>query len=116
MSAGRLPRVLAGMVPSSPVVGNRLGPASGGRQPPDLSAKTARTPSRGSGACEANLNLLGTVVFDLGRFGIQFVASPRHADGLVVTGLVSENTRSALLETYAALSSAVVDFLRIAFA
>ena len=30
--------------------------------------------------------MLGTVVFDLGRFGIQFVASPRHADGLVVTG------------------------------
>ncbi len=57
----------------------------------------------GSGACEADLNVLGTVVFDLGRFGIQFVASPRHADGLVVTGPVSENMRSALLETYAAI-------------
>ena len=40
----------------------------------------------GCNACEADLNVLGTVVFDLGRFGIQFVASPRHADGLVVTG------------------------------
>jgi Ni,Fe-hydrogenase III small subunit len=39
----------------------------------------------------------------LGRFGIQFVASPRHADGLIVTGPVSENMRYALLETYAAL-------------
>jgi Ni,Fe-hydrogenase III small subunit/ferredoxin len=57
----------------------------------------------GSGACEADLNVLGTVVFDLGRFGIQFVASPRHADALVVTGPVTENMRSALLETYAAI-------------
>src|SRR5437762_634792 len=40
---------------------------------------------------------------DLGRFGIQFVASPRHADGLVITGPVSENMRTALLETYAAI-------------
>jgi Ni,Fe-hydrogenase III small subunit/ferredoxin len=57
----------------------------------------------GSGACEADLNVLGSVVYDLGRFGIQFVASPRHADGLVVTGPVSENMRRALLETYAAV-------------
>jgi Ni,Fe-hydrogenase III small subunit/Pyruvate/2-oxoacid:ferredoxin oxidoreductase delta subunit len=57
----------------------------------------------GAGACEADLNVLGTVVFDLGRFGIQFVASPRHADGLVVTGPVTENMRTALLETYAAI-------------
>jgi len=46
---------------------------------------------------------LSTIAFDLGRFGIQFVASPRHADGLVVTGPISENMRSALLETYAAI-------------
>ena len=32
------------------------------------------------------MNVLGTVVFDLGRFGIQFVASPRHADGLSSPG------------------------------
>ena len=57
----------------------------------------------GCNACEADLNVLGTVVFDLGRFGIQFVASPRHADGLVVTGPVTENMKSALLETYAAV-------------
>jgi Ni,Fe-hydrogenase III small subunit/formate hydrogenlyase subunit 6/NADH:ubiquinone oxidoreductase subunit I len=57
----------------------------------------------GSGACEADLNVLGTVVFDLGRFGIQFVASPRHADGLVVTGPLTENMLTALLETYNAI-------------
>ena len=69
------------------------------------SLKLRQVCAGGSGACEADLNVLGTVVFDLGRFGIQFVASPRHADGLVVTGPVSENMRSALLETYAAIPS-----------
>jgi Ni,Fe-hydrogenase III small subunit/ferredoxin len=67
------------------------------------SLKLRQVSAGGSGACEADLNVLGTVVYDLGRFGIQFVASPRHADGLVVTGPVSENMRSALLETYAAI-------------
>jgi Ni,Fe-hydrogenase III small subunit/ferredoxin len=67
------------------------------------SLKLRQVCAGGSGACEADLNVLGTVVFDLGRFGIQFVASPRHADGLVVTGPVSENMRTALLETYAAI-------------
>jgi Ni,Fe-hydrogenase III small subunit/ferredoxin len=67
------------------------------------SLKLRQVCAGGSGACEADLNVLGTVVFDLGRFGIQFVASPRHADGLVVTGPVSENMRLALLETYAAI-------------
>lgn len=67
------------------------------------SLKLRQVSAGGSGACEADLNVLGTIVFDLGRFGIQFVASPRHADGLVVTGPVSENMRSALLETYAAI-------------
>ncbi len=67
------------------------------------SLKLRQVSAGGSGACEADLNVLGTVVFDLGRFGVQFVASPRHADGLVVTGPVSENMRSALLETYAAI-------------
>jgi Ni,Fe-hydrogenase III small subunit len=57
----------------------------------------------GCGACEADVNVLSTVVFDLGRFGIQFVASPRHADGILVTGPVPENMRSALLKTYEAI-------------
>jgi len=57
----------------------------------------------GDGSAEADLNVLGTVVFDLGRFGVQVVASPRHADALVVAGPVSENMKYALLQTYAAL-------------
>jgi Ni,Fe-hydrogenase III small subunit len=53
--------------------------------------------------CEAELVALGNVVFDLGRFGVQFVASPRHADGIVVTGAVNRNMREALQRTYAAV-------------
>ena len=67
------------------------------------SLKLRQVSAGGCNACEADLNVLGTLVFDLGRFGIQFVASPRHADGLLVTGPVSENMRTALLDTYAAL-------------
>jgi len=57
----------------------------------------------GCGACEADINVLGTVVYDMGRFGIQVVASPRHADGIIVTGPVSQNMRLALLKTYEAV-------------
>jgi Ni,Fe-hydrogenase III small subunit len=67
------------------------------------SLKLRQVSAGGCNACEADLNVLGTVVFDLGRFGIQFVASPRHADGIVVTGPVNANMRTALLETYAAV-------------
>ncbi len=67
------------------------------------SLKLRQVSAGGCNACEADLNVLNTVVFDLGRFGIQFVASPRHADGVVVTGPVSENMRTALLTTYAAI-------------
>ena len=67
------------------------------------SLKLRQVSAAGCNACEADLNVLSTVVFDLGRFGIQFVASPRHADGVVVTGPVSENMRTALLDTYHAI-------------
>ena len=53
--------------------------------------------------CEAELAALGNVVFDMARFGIQFVASPRHADGIVVTGAVNRNMRRALELTYEAV-------------
>jgi len=57
----------------------------------------------GCNACEADLNVLATPFFDLARFGINFVASPRHADGIVVTGPVSRNMKTALMQTYAAV-------------
>jgi Ni,Fe-hydrogenase III small subunit len=52
--------------------------------------------------CEAELVALGNVVFDLARFGVQFVASPRHADGIVITGAVSANMRDAVYQTWEA--------------
>jgi Ni,Fe-hydrogenase III small subunit/ferredoxin len=69
------------------------------------SLKLRQVSAGGDGSAEADLNVLGTVVFDLGRFGIQIVASPRHADGLIVTGPISENMRLALQTTYEAVPS-----------
>ncbi len=57
----------------------------------------------GCNACEADTNVLGTIGWDLGRFGIQFVASPRHADGLLITGPVSRNMELALKKTWDAV-------------
>ena len=54
-------------------------------------------------SAEADFNVLGTIVFDLGRFGVNVVASPRHADGLVVIGPVTQNMKLALQKTYAAM-------------
>jgi len=57
----------------------------------------------GDASAEADLNVLSTIGWDISRFGIQFVASPRHADGLVVTGPVSAAMELALKKTYAAI-------------
>ena len=59
----------------------------------------------GCSACEADTNVLGTIGWDLGRFGIQFVASPRHADGLLITGPVTQNMELALRKTWDAVPS-----------
>jgi len=67
------------------------------------SLKLRQVSAGGCNACEADLNVTGIVVFDIGRFGIQFVASPRHADGIVVTGPVTTNMALALRETYIAV-------------
>ena len=50
--------------------------------------------------CELEINALGNAYYDLERFGIRFVASPRHADVLLVTGPVTRNMREALERTY----------------
>jgi Ni,Fe-hydrogenase III small subunit/formate hydrogenlyase subunit 6/NADH:ubiquinone oxidoreductase subunit I len=67
------------------------------------SLKLRQVSAGGCNACEADLNVLSTIVFDLGRFGIQFVASPRHADGIVITGPVTANMTLALKKTYDAI-------------
>lgn len=69
------------------------------------SLKLRHVSAGGCNGCEADVNVLNTVVFDLGRFGIQFVASPRHADGLLITGPVTENMRLALRKTYDAMAA-----------
>jgi Ni,Fe-hydrogenase III small subunit len=53
-------------------------------------------------ACELELNALSNVYYDLERFGLRFVASPRHADVLMVTGPVTLNMQAALARTWAA--------------
>lgn len=53
-------------------------------------------------ACEQELTALGNPYYDIERFGIHFVASPRHADMLMVTGPVSRNMKEALIRTYEA--------------
>lgn len=64
--------------------------------------KLRQVSAGGCNACEADTNVLNTLAWNLGRFGIQFVASPRHADGVLITGSVSANMREALLKTWAA--------------
>lgn len=53
--------------------------------------------------CELELHALSNAFYDLERFGLRFVASPRHADVLTVTGPVTRNMRDALLRTYEAM-------------
>ena len=52
----------------------------------------------GCNACEADLNVLTTLAFDISRFGMDFVASPRHADAMAITGPVTRNMQGALMK------------------
>ena len=53
-------------------------------------------------ACELEIHALSNAYYDLERFGLRFVASPRHADVLLVTGPVTLNMKEALMRTFAA--------------
>ncbi len=53
--------------------------------------------------CASDVNVLSTIAWDIGRFGIQYVASPRHADGMIVMGPLPENMRLAVEKTWAAI-------------
>jgi Ni,Fe-hydrogenase III small subunit len=53
--------------------------------------------------CELEIHALSNPIYDLERFGMKFAASPRHADVLLVTGPVTQNMRTALERTYAAM-------------
>lgn len=67
------------------------------------SLKLRQVSAGGCNGCELDVNVLSTIGWDLGRFGIQIVASPRHADGILVTGCVTQNMKLALEKTYAAV-------------
>ena len=64
------------------------------------SLKLRQVSAGGCNGCEMELNACSNVNFDMGRFGIDFVASPRHADGLVITGPITKNMAYALEDCY----------------
>src|SRR5674476_305073 len=64
------------------------------------SLKLRQVCAGGDGSCEMELNACSNVNFDMGRFGIEFVASPRHADGIVITGPITENMAESLQICY----------------
>ena len=67
------------------------------------SLKLRQVSAAGENSAELELNAAGNVNFDISRFGIEFVASPRHADGIVITGPISENMASPLQICYDAV-------------
>ena len=67
------------------------------------SLKLRQISAAGDNSCEWELNACGNPNFDMGRFGIEFVASPRHADGIVITGPISENMAEATQICYDAV-------------
>ncbi len=69
------------------------------------SLKLRQVCAGGDNSCEMELNAAGNVNFDMGRYGIEFVASPRHADGVVITGPITENMAEALQICYDAMPS-----------
>ena len=67
------------------------------------SLKLRQVSAGGDNSCEWELNAAGNVNFDMGRFGIEFVASPRHADGIVITGPITKNMAEPLQICYDAI-------------
>lgn len=67
------------------------------------SLKLRQVSAGGDNSCEMELNASGNVNFDFGRYGVEFVASPRHADGIVITGPITVNMAEALRICYEAV-------------
>lgn len=67
------------------------------------SLKLRQVSAGGDNSCEWELNASNNVQFDISRFGVDFVASPRHADGIVITGPISENMAEPLERCYNAV-------------
>lgn len=64
------------------------------------SLKLRQVSAGGCNSCEMELNACSNANFDMGRYGVEFVASPRHADGIVITGPVTKNMSKALEDTF----------------
>lgn len=69
------------------------------------SLKLRQVSAGGDNSCEMELGASTNVNFDISRYGVEFVASPRHADGIVITGPVTENMSEALEICYKAVPS-----------
>jgi Ni,Fe-hydrogenase III small subunit len=69
------------------------------------SLKLRQVSAAGDNSTELELNACGNVNFDMGRYGIEFVASPRHSDGIVITGPISRNMAEPLQMTFDAIPS-----------
>src|SRR5258708_14768794 len=67
------------------------------------SLKLRQVSARGDNSCELELNACGNVNFDMGRFGIEFVASPSHYDGIVITSPICENMAASIHIFYHAI-------------
>ncbi len=68
------------------------------------SLKLRQVSAGGDNSCETELGAAGNANFDMGRYGVEFTASPRHADGIVITGPISENMAEALRIAYDAIA------------
>ena len=76
---------------------------SGIRKTFGKSLKLRQVSAGGDNSCETELGAAGNANFDMGRYGIEFTASPRHADGIVVTGPITENMAEPLRIAYDAI-------------
>lgn len=86
--------------------GREIAPEACAREIQQLFGRSLKLRSISAGGCngcELELNALGNVNFDMGRFGIEFVASPRHADAIVISGTTTRAMTHALEATYAAV-------------
>lgn len=89
----------------NPVRLNEVTVRNGIRKTFKSALKLRQVSAGGDNSCELELNAAGNVNFDFGRYGIEFVASPRHADGIVITGPISKNMAEPLQITYDATPS-----------
>src|SRR5512134_1675453 len=95
------PRTIAGPSPDADALaalGERMRQAAQGQLGRSLAIREVDAGS--CNGCELEIHALNNVVYDLERFGLRFVASPRHADVLMVTGPVTANMRDALFRTW----------------